>query len=443
MKGSGGGRGADTVIAQLEGQLRANAYFHEVAVFEQRGQFLALVRPNIRGIHQGGTWDVKGAVRTFVADAMRVVPVGKRVSDYVILQTPLPRKVNGEIDRERLAEVYDHARSGAQRALIFDQATKDQSLPANPKAQRVWRWLMERFDERILLDDFPQIAPGLDSLDWLTVILKLESDLRVTLSDAALRRIITLRDLVEEASVAISTDSRRESAFVNLAPDAETLQWLSPPPFPFMMLGALLHFAIRRFFSLWFGLTVVGLDNLPENGAVIIAANHVSDLDVAAILAALPYRRLLRTNWGANPARLFRTRVMRMLSRSGNVYPLDDRAPRSGLAAALMVLRDGRTQVWFPEAWRSPDGSLQPFLRGIGVIAHESGAPLVPTCCCGTFVALPRWKRWPKRRQIKVIFGKPIMPADLNAAGIGSHPYTRITNALRDLMLRQHQEWRP
>ena len=76
-------------------------------------------------------------------------------------------------------------------------------------------------------------------------------------------------------------------------------------------------------------------------------------------------------------------------------------------------------QVWFPEAWRSPDGSLQRFLPGIGQLLLRSAAPAVPTYISGAFEALPRDRRIPKFRQIRVAFGCPEPVATLRASGDG------------------------
>jgi hypothetical protein len=58
-----------------------------------------------------------------------------------------------------------------------------------------------------------------------------------------------------------------------------------------------------------------------------------------------------------------------------NFFPggnIDANHPDAVLEAARRVLTTGRVQVWFPEAWRSPDGRLQRFLPGIGQLLLKS-----------------------------------------------------------------------
>jgi long-chain acyl-CoA synthetase len=92
-------------------------------------------------------------------------------------------------------------------------------------------------------------------------------------------------------------------------------------------------------------------------------------------------------------------------------------------------------QVWFPEGWRSPDGSLQRFLPGIGQLLLRSGAPAVPAYIAGAFDALPRGRCMPKFCRITVTFGRPEPVASLRASGIGRTDEERIANALRQSVI--------
>jgi long-chain acyl-CoA synthetase len=95
------------------------------------------------------------------------------------------------------------------------------------------------------------------------------------------------------------------------------------------------------------------------------------------------------------------------------------------------VLGAGDVQVWFPEAWRSPDGRLQRFLPGIGQLLLRSGAPAAPAFIGGAFEAMPRGRRVPRLHRITVVFG-PAEPVEtLREAGTGRTDEERIADALR------------
>jgi long-chain acyl-CoA synthetase len=133
--------------------------------------------------------------------------------------------------------------------------------------------------------------------------------------------------------------------------------------------------------------------------------------------------------------RLFSNPLSRFFCRAMHLFPVDANYPAAALEATSRVLKAGKVQVWFPEGWRSPDGSLQRFLPGIGQLLLRSGAPVVPAYIGGAFEALPRGRRLPKMRQITVAFGCPEPVAILRSAGTGRTDEERIASALRQKVI--------
>jgi long-chain acyl-CoA synthetase len=89
--------------------------------------------------------------------------------------------------------------------------------------------------------------------------------------------------------------------------------------------------------------------------------------------------------------------------------------------------------VWFPESWRSPDGTLQRFLPGIGWLLAQIRVPCVPIHIAGSFAALPRGHRWPKPGKIRISVGQPLLPEKLDELLAGpSSPHQRVADALRE-----------
>ena len=128
--------------------------------------------------------------------------------------------------------------------------------------------------------------------------------------------------------------------------------------------------------------------------------------------------------------RLFSNPLSRLFCRAVRVYPVEADHPGAVLESARRVLRAGDVQVWFPEAWRSPDGRLQRFLPGIGQLLLRSGAPAAPAFVAGAFQAMPRGRRIPKPHQITVVFGAAEAVETLREAGTGRTGEERIVDAL-------------
>jgi long-chain acyl-CoA synthetase len=184
-----------------------------------------------------------------------------------------------------------------------------------------------------------------------------------------------------------------------------------------------------------FRLRVEGRDALPPDGACVITPNHQSYLDPFALAAALPLSRLRGTYWAGTANLLVASGWRRVFSRAAHVFPVDEHRPDAALAACIAVLQAGRAAVWFPEGWRSPDGTLQRFLPGIGRIVLRTGVAAIPTRIDGTFAAWPRGRRLPRLARVTVTFGRAA-PADaLRASGSGGTDEERVAQALREQVL--------
>lgn len=154
---------------------------------------------------------------------------------------------------------------------------------------------------------------------------------------------------------------------------------------------------------------VLGHENIPKTGGVIIAPNHISYSDPPVVGAAL--RRQVRF---MAKEELFRIPVLSLLIRIVGAFPIKQKtADRAALKKALRLLEQGRVVCVFPEGTRSLDGNLlQPEL-GIGLIALKSRVPVVPIALVGTNKLLPPHSPLPKFSRVRVHIGKPIMMDDL------------------------------
>jgi 1-acyl-sn-glycerol-3-phosphate acyltransferase len=141
--------------------------------------------------------------------------------------------------------------------------------------------------------------------------------------------------------------------------------------------------------------------NVPEYGPGIIAPNHFSFLD--HFLVAVYIRRKVQF---MAKSQLFK-RPMQFIYRHGGVFPvLRGRRDEEAFVTARNILRRGGLIVMYSEGGRSRTGELGEPKPGIGRIALETGAPVIPTAIVGSQKAR-NWKRlqFPK---VTVQYGKPI-----------------------------------
>lgn len=160
-----------------------------------------------------------------------------------------------------------------------------------------------------------------------------------------------------------------------------------------MILYRILHVLFPAFFRL-LGAKHYGADNLPSEGGVIIAANHMSNWDppFLASFLARPVGYMAKQE-------LFEIPIFGTVIRWLFAFPVRrGAADRSAVKAAVKELRAGRCVGIFPEGTRSKDGEIHHFGAGVALLASMSGAPVVPAAIIGT----------DKMRNLAVAYGEPI-----------------------------------
>lgn len=183
---------------------------------------------------------------------------------------------------------------------------------------------------------------------------------------------------------------------------------------------------VRHLFKAGFwlatGYRVHGVDLVPMEGPVLVVANHLHNLD--PVLAAISYPRPVHF---MAKKELFSIPVISQAIRLVGAFPVDrGRADRSAIRRAKATLEQGIGLGMFPEGTRSKTGGLKQALPGAGLLALQSGAPIVPMAI--TRLDRPPGNRgWNKlsrfRRGFDVRMGAPFhleQPADgsrLTAAG--------------------------
>lgn len=146
-----------------------------------------------------------------------------------------------------------------------------------------------------------------------------------------------------------------------------------------MILYRILHLLFPLFFRL-LGARHFGEDNLPSEGGVIVAANHMSNWDPPFLASFLsrPVGYMAKQE-------LFEIPVFGTVIRWLFAFPVRrGAADRSAVKAAVKELRAGRCVGIFPEGTRSKDGEIHHFGSGVALLAAMSGAPVLPAAIMGT-----------------------------------------------------------
>jgi long-chain acyl-CoA synthetase len=396
----------------------------EIALLGHEGALAALVVPDLAAAREGGAMRLGDALREGLAEKSRTLPSYARLSGFAVTHSALPRTQLGKLRRHLLPPLYATAQRHEPEAAPSPLSAEDGALLEKAPTAAVLRWLRERFPARSLqLDTILQLDLGVDSLGWVDLTLALERDFGIVLREKEIAQIVTIRDLLREASAARPTE----------AATADEGLWLEPLGPGLLLLSAMLEPLVRLVMRSAFRVKAAGLDNLPPVGPILICPNHVSYLDPFALGIALPRTRLRHTYWSGWSGIAFSTRFRRLFSRIARIIPVDpDRAPGSGLVMGRMALERGWNLVWFPEGGRSADGTLQRFLPGIGALVETRPVPIVPVHIAGSFAAWPIARRFPRLGPITVRFGPPIFPDHVATGSQGRRRDEAIAAAVHD-----------
>jgi 1-acyl-sn-glycerol-3-phosphate acyltransferase len=178
-----------------------------------------------------------------------------------------------------------------------------------------------------------------------------------------------------------------------------------------------------------YDIDVDGVDNVPTDEGVILAANHRSFMDSIFLALASPGPVAFVAK-----AEYFDRRMTRWLFNATGQIPLRRGSPagaRQALAAASDVLADGGTLGIYPEGTRSRDGKLHRGKLGPARLAAATGAAIVPVGLVGTEkVQLPDERLPHVFRPVAVKFGAPrhLPPSDRRV------PTSRLRETTDELM---------
>jgi 1-acyl-sn-glycerol-3-phosphate acyltransferase len=170
------------------------------------------------------------------------------------------------------------------------------------------------------------------------------------------------------------------------------------------ILGPFLHLVFRPWAE--------GVENVPREGPVILAGNHLSFAD--HFFGPLHLKRKVISLGKSDyfTGRGIKGFFTRLFFSGVGTVPIDrsgGKASEAALRTGLRILREGNVLGIYPEGTRSPDGRLYKGKTGVARLALESRAPVIPWAMVNTFEMMPPGRPLPKLGiRPGVRFGKPL-----------------------------------
>ena len=152
--------------------------------------------------------------------------------------------------------------------------------------------------------------------------------------------------------------------------------------------------------------TVIGAENIPLEGPVLIAPIHRSNVDFALTLFISKRKAFFMAKDS-----LFRVPLLGPLITHLGAFPIRrGSADRESMAHSEAVLRQGHALVLFPEGTRKEGRTVAPLHDGAMFLAARTGARVVPVGIGGSDRAMPKGAKLPRPAKITIVVGTPIDP---------------------------------
>ena len=163
---------------------------------------------------------------------------------------------------------------------------------------------------------------------------------------------------------------------------------------------------IRGLFRTYFGrrIVITGRENVPESGALIVAANHLSMLEPLLIGSFFP-----GTLFAMTKKELFGNRLVAWFMAGCNMFPVDRQsADRRALRTAIDILKNRGRLLIFVEGTRATTPGMRRAEPGVGFLVNHSDAQVLPVAAWGMDDATSPGRRLPRRVPLHVRFGAPV-----------------------------------
>jgi long-chain acyl-CoA synthetase len=278
----------------------------------------------------------------------------------------------------------------------------------------------------------------LDSLGRVELLSALEDQYQIELDEAAITEATTIGDIERIVS-------RGKSEAVTYPYP----RWAMRVPMRWI------RFVVYHLFLLPLTLVmcrvrVNGVERLAKVNAskpVLFIANHVTDVDAALILSALPWHWRSRLaiamsgeylrDWRYPPATIAwfaRAKGKIAYALAAGLFNVFSLPRQSGFRRSFAYAGEAVDRGWsiliFPEGTETRDGQLQPFKAGIGLLVSELNVPVIPIMLRGLFELKQRRQFFVSPGRVSVTFGDPIeFSREANAAEITN----QLEVKLRDL----------
>ena len=390
----------------------------EVGVYMENDQLFAIIYPNsvkakaseIIDLYEYYRWEV-------ISKYNEKSPSYRRISNFIIIDDPLPRTRLSKLKRFLLPEI------GKGNAIKKEKKEVDLNFE---EYKIVKDFLVKEKEKEVFPSDHFEMDLALDSLDKITFLSFLSSTFGVELNEEHLVKYNT----VEQMSIFIKEHKTK----INI----ETIDWKAifketvnlNLPKSWITLNLFKNW-FRLIFMLYFKIKAEGLERLPK-GPFIIAPNHQSFFDGLFVTIFIKNKVMKQTYIYAKKKHL-RNKFLNFIANKNNIIVVDIKNDlKMSLQKMAAVLKSGKNMIIFPEGTRSANGELGDYKKTFAILSSELNVPIVPVAIGGAYKALPKGSLIPRPfKKICVRFLEPINPEGHSYDSLTNEVYSKVASELK------------
>ena len=180
--------------------------------------------------------------------------------------------------------------------------------------------------------------------------------------------------------------------------------------------------AFRSFSKVFFKFKVIGVENIPQDGNLIIAANHKSNLDPIFIASAIQNREIAPIG----KKELFDNKILGYLLNKLNVIPINrDKPDVSTIKNILRAIKEGYAVGIFPEGTRVKEPGFGEAKAGLSMFAIKGKAVVVPISIITNYKLFNR---------VTIYIDKPISFEEYYKEKLNSQDYERLSQNVLEVI---------
>jgi long-chain acyl-CoA synthetase len=387
--------------AELEFKLeKYDQYVKEVAVTQDGDMLRAIIVPQETWAANLSDAEVEEKLKRLVIEPYnRTVVNYKKLMSLFVYRGSLPRTKLDKLQRFKLKDLVKDA--GKTEVLTTEKLQVNET----PEMKILREYIEE--EKKLTVKPTSHIETDLafDSLDCVSMEGFIERTFGVQMKSSTFAQYANVQEIADYITQH-KTRSEVENTDWNaiLASDTSNLSIAST-----WRIHTKVVRMMHRYFEKHNNLKVNGVENIPLEGAFILAPNHQSAIDGNICTAGLSTEVLRITYYYATEEHI-KGYPLQLMARHNNVILMQHHNLKDSILRMAKVLKQGKNLVIFPEGARTHNGQMQAFKKTFAILSKELNIPIVPVRIEGAFEAMPRGTRHLGKNKITVTYLPVVKP---------------------------------